>query len=45
MQLLPNQDSAPDYFQVLLEATVNNYVPGNVSFVAARILSEQNLSG
>jgi hypothetical protein len=37
--LSPDQKTPPPYFQVLLETTVENYVPGKASLVAARVVS------
>lgn len=37
-ELSPDGKSPPRYFQVLLSTTVENYVPGKASFVAARIV-------
>lgn len=36
LALTPDKRSPPKFFQVLLTTTVENYVPGKVSFVAAR---------
>lgn len=38
--LTPDKKSPPRFFQVLLTTTVENYVPGKVSFVSARIVPE-----
>jgi hypothetical protein len=35
----------PKYFQVLLETTVENYVPGKASFVSARIIPDELARG
>jgi hypothetical protein len=37
--LSPDQKTPPPYFQVLLETTVENYVPGKASLVAVRVVS------
>ena len=37
--LSPDQKTPPPYFQVLLETTVENYVPGKASLVAVRVIS------
>jgi hypothetical protein len=37
-RLTPDQQSPPTYFQVLLQVTVENAVPGKASFVAARVI-------
>ncbi|HET7840556.1 MAG TPA: hypothetical protein VFM21_03075, partial [Terriglobia bacterium] len=39
MALSPSRKSPPPYFQVLLETTVENYVPGKASLVAVRTVS------
>jgi hypothetical protein len=36
VELSPDKKSPPKYFQALLETTVENYVPGKTSLVAAR---------
>ena len=36
----PDQKSIPNYFQVLLSTSVENYVPGKVSLVSTRIIPE-----
>jgi len=38
VKLAPDKRTPPKYFQVLLETTVENYVPGKVSLVSARII-------
>jgi hypothetical protein len=38
--IAPGRKSPPKFFQVLLTTTVENYVPGRVSFVSARALPE-----
>ncbi len=38
MALAPGQAYPPAFFQVLLTTTVENHVPGRVSFVSARVL-------
>jgi hypothetical protein len=40
MAASPNQKSPPPYFQVLLETTVENSVPGKASLVAVRVISD-----
>jgi hypothetical protein len=40
MALAPEKRFVPKFFQVLLTTTVENYVPGNVSFVSARALPD-----
>jgi len=40
IELTPDKTSPPKFFQVLLTTTVENYVPGKVSFVAARSLPD-----
>jgi len=40
LALTPDKRSPPKFFQVLLTTTVENYVPGKVSFVAARSLPD-----
>ena len=35
----------PKYFQVLLETTVENYVPGKASFVSARVIPDELARG
>ena len=37
-ELSPDRKSLPSYFQALVETTVENYVPGKASLVAARII-------
>lgn len=37
-ELSPDRKSLPSYFQALVETTVENYVPGKASLVAARIM-------
>jgi hypothetical protein len=41
-QLSPDRMTVPPYFQVLLQTTVENYVPGKASFVSARVIPEQS---
>jgi len=36
--LSPDRKSPPDFFQVLLETTVENFVPGKTSLVAVRVI-------
>ncbi len=43
--LSPDRKTIPNYFQVLLETTVENYVPGKASFVAARIIPNELAHG
>lgn len=38
VELSPDRKSLPSYFQALVETTVENYVPGKASLVAARII-------
>ncbi len=38
MALAPSKNEPPPYFQVLIQTTVENHVPGKASFVAARII-------
>lgn len=38
--LSPDRRTVPKFFQVLLTTTVENYVPGKVSLVSARIIPE-----
>lgn len=38
LTLSPDRESIPPYFQVLLQTTVEDYVPGKASFVAARLI-------
>ncbi len=38
MALSPDHKTVPAYFQALLETTVENYVPGKTTLVAARII-------
>lgn len=40
LALAPDKRTPPKYFQVLLSTTVENYVPGKVSFVSARSIPE-----
>jgi hypothetical protein len=39
LALSPDQKTLPTYFQVLLQTTVENYVPGKASLVAVRVVS------
>jgi len=39
--LSPDGRTTPRYFQVLLQTTVENYVPGKVSLVGARIIPDE----
>ena len=38
--LAPDHRTVPKFFQVLLTTTVENYVPGKVSLVSARVIPE-----
>ena len=38
--MMPDKRSVPKFFQVLLSTTVENYVPGKVSLVSARIIPD-----
>lgn len=38
--LAHDKNTVPEFFQVLLTTTVENYVPGNVSLVSARVIPE-----
>jgi hypothetical protein len=40
LELLPAKTSPPKFFQVLLETTVENFVPGKTSFISARIIPD-----
>jgi hypothetical protein len=40
LALAPDKKSLPKYFQVLIQTTVENHVPGKSSFVAARMIPE-----
>jgi len=40
LALAPDKKSLPKYFQVLIQTTVENHVPGKSSFVAARLIPE-----
>jgi len=41
LALSPDRKTPPEYFQVLLETTVENSVPGKASFVAARAIPKR----
>ncbi len=43
--LAPDKKTLPRYYQVLLQTTVENYVPGKASFVSARIIPEEPSAG
>ncbi len=40
ISLTPSKKQPPQYFQVLIQTTVENHVPGKTSFVAARLIAE-----
>jgi len=41
LNLSPDHKSVPPYFQVLLQTTVENYIPGKASLVGARIIPSE----
>jgi len=43
--LSPDRRTTPRYFQVLLQTTVENYVPGKASLVGARIIPDDLAAG
>jgi hypothetical protein len=43
--LSPDMRTTPRYFQVLLQTTVENYVPGKASLVCARIIPDDLVTG
>ncbi|HYK88897.1 MAG TPA: hypothetical protein VE398_09010 [Acidobacteriota bacterium] len=45
VNLSPDKKTEPKYFQVLLQTTVENYVPGKASFVSARIIPDDLATG
>jgi hypothetical protein len=40
LKLSPSDSTPPRYFQVLLQTTVENFVPGKASLVSARIIPD-----